>query len=127
MILLDTNAVIFMSLAPEKLSKKACEVIESSSLAICEISYWEFAMAERKGRIKLKMDYLEFIEVLNEAYHFRVLPITPEISFYAVNFPDKLNKDPADRIICATAKVHKLSLVTADANIQKSKLLKTIW
>ena len=37
------------------------------------------------------------------------------------------NKDPADRIIAATAIVNDLALVTYDKTMRRSKKVKTIW
>jgi PIN domain nuclease of toxin-antitoxin system len=42
-------------------------------------------------------------------------------------FPATYREDPADRIIGATAPVEGLSLITADREIRRSKLIPTIW
>ena len=55
-----------------------------------------------------------------------VLPITPEIaSLSQENF--LLHKDPADRLIAATAIHHDAPLITADKKLGKLKQLKVIW
>ncbi len=56
-----------------------------------------------------------------------VQPITAEIAALSVRLPDKFPKDPADCLIVATAMVEGMPLVTADRNIQRSKVLETIW
>ncbi len=56
-----------------------------------------------------------------------VQPITAEIAGLSVRLPDKFPKDPADCLIVATAMVEGMPLVTADRNIQRSKVLETIW
>jgi PIN domain nuclease of toxin-antitoxin system len=45
----------------------------------------------------------------------------------AVELPRAYPKDPADRIIAATALVEGLSLITADREIRRSKVVHTIW
>jgi PIN domain nuclease of toxin-antitoxin system len=45
----------------------------------------------------------------------------------AIAIPTADPKDPADRIIGATALVEGLSLITADRNILRSKVVATIW
>jgi PIN domain nuclease of toxin-antitoxin system len=56
-----------------------------------------------------------------------VKPITAEIAALATQFPDEYSRDPADRLIGATARAEGLPLVTRDENIRKSPLLNTIW
>ncbi len=56
-----------------------------------------------------------------------VRPITPEIAALAAQFPDDFPRDPADRLIGATARAEGLTLITRDENIRRSPLLKTVW
>jgi PIN domain nuclease of toxin-antitoxin system len=56
-----------------------------------------------------------------------VEPITPEITAFAVQLPSSFPKDPADRLIAATAMVEGAPLVTADERIRQSKVVRTIW
>jgi PIN domain nuclease of toxin-antitoxin system len=56
-----------------------------------------------------------------------VQPITPEIAALATQFPDSYPRDPADRLIGATARANGLALVTRDERMHASPLLKTIW
>lgn len=58
---------------------------------------------------------------------FTVLPITAAIAAATTRLPGNYPRDPADRIIGATALVHGAPLVTADQRIRKSKALRTIW
>src|SRR2546422_10299277 len=53
--------------------------------------------------------------------------ITPEIAALATQFPDEYSRDPADRLIGATARAEGVPLVTRDENIRRSTLLRTIW
>jgi PIN domain nuclease of toxin-antitoxin system len=56
-----------------------------------------------------------------------VWPITLEIAALAADFPLDYSRDPADRLIGATARAEGLKLVTHDESIRKSPLLKTVW
>jgi PIN domain nuclease of toxin-antitoxin system len=49
------------------------------------------------------------------------------ICVQAFGLPANYPKDPADRIIGATALVEGLSLVTADRAIRNSRAVPTIW
>ena len=48
---------------------------------------------------------------------FSLLAFTPEIAIESVNLPEPVHKDPADRILIATARVEHLTLVTRDKQI----------
>jgi PIN domain nuclease of toxin-antitoxin system len=58
---------------------------------------------------------------------FVVLPISSRACARTLQLPSSYPKDPADRLIGATALVEGLSLVTADSEIHLSKALATIW
>jgi len=56
-----------------------------------------------------------------------VKPLVPEIVALAVRLPAGFPKDPADRLIAATAIVEGVPLVTADERIRQTKVVQTIW
>jgi PIN domain nuclease of toxin-antitoxin system len=56
-----------------------------------------------------------------------VLPIDSAVAERSMTFSPNFPKDPADRIIAATALVHGLTLVTADEAIRKSGEVSCIW
>jgi PIN domain nuclease of toxin-antitoxin system len=130
-ILLDTCAIIFAALTPEKMAiKAAAEIargIESKKLACCDISLWEMAMLISRGRLKPDADSRTFITRVVTAYSLSVLPITPEIAVLSADERLFSHKDPCDRIIAATALHHKIPLITSDANLRSLAGLKTIW
>jgi hypothetical protein len=53
--------------------------------------------------------------------------VTAEITALAVSIPAGFLKDPADRIIAATAMIESMPLVTADAEIRAAKIVETLW
>lgn len=67
------------------------------------------------------------VRLLLESSGAVVKPITPEIAALAMQFPPDFPRDPADRLIGATARAEGLPLVTRDERIRSSPLLKTIW
>jgi PIN domain nuclease of toxin-antitoxin system len=55
------------------------------------------------------------------------MPITAEVAAIATQFSDDYPKDPADRLIGATAMAEGIVLVTRDERIRNYDRLKTIW
>ncbi len=129
-ILLDTHVVLWLTSDPAKLSGKARAAIEVSrkngdGVAICDITLLELATLASKGRIRLSISLESFLQEVEA--RFVVLPISGRACARAMGFPKAYPKDPADRIIGATALVEGLSLITADRDIHRSKLVRTIW
>jgi PIN domain nuclease of toxin-antitoxin system len=54
-----------------------------------------------------------------------VLAITPDIAATAAALP--IHGDPADRLIVATAIVHRAPLVTKDQRIRAAGVVETLW
>jgi PIN domain nuclease of toxin-antitoxin system len=130
MILVDTHVVVWLALEPARISKKARAAIEEArrsaqGLGISDMSLLEIAVIESKGRIKLNASLETFLSEVEA--RFVVLPITGRVCVRAMGFPAAYPKDPADRIIGATALVEGVPLLTADVDIQRSKALRTIW
>lgn len=130
MILLDTHAMIFDALAPERLGEAARAAIETAAkrgrLACADISLWEIAMLIARGRLELESEARPFIEDLLLARRMRVLPITPEVAVLAQS-KEFAHGDPADRLIAATALHQRCPLVTADKRLQDLPGVATIW
>ena len=131
MILMDTCAIIWDALEPDKLTKKAQRAIdqadEHQELIISDISIWEISMLVKKGRIEIDISAAHFINLFLQSRNISVQSISPEIAELSVNFGPEINNDPADRIIAATSVVCNAQLLTADNNLRDSKRLDTLW
>ena len=131
MIVLDTHVIIWDALASENLSAAAREAIAQANQAdgfiICDISLWEIAMLLQKGRLQVDIDCITFINLLLQANKTIVQSISPQIATLAAQFPEPINKDPADRLIAATTVTENATLITADRNLQNSTLIPTLW
>lgn len=130
MILVDTHVVVWLAFDQDQLSPKARAAInharkQADGLAISDITLLELAMLATKGRIRLDITLESFLRDVET--RFVVLPITARACARATALPPAYPKDPADRIIAATALVEGLSLLTADREIRRSKTLDTIW
>jgi PIN domain nuclease of toxin-antitoxin system len=56
-----------------------------------------------------------------------VLLITRNVALQAYELPERYPKDPADRIIAATALIEDIPLLTADNAIRRSRVVSVIW
>ncbi len=129
MVLLDTHVLIWVVSASRKLSRKAWEAIQaarqSSNVAIADISVWELAWLAENNRIQISGTVEATIR---EATAKMVIkPITPEVAAFAARLPARYPKDPADRLIGATAIIEGAFLVTADQHIRNAQVVPTIW
>lgn len=130
MILADTHVVVWLAFEPSQLSRKARAAIDDArkngdGLAISDITLLELATLASKGRIRLDISLESFLREVEA--RFVVLAISGRACVRALGLPAAYPKDPADRIIGATALVEGLSLLTADHEIRQSRALHTIW
>jgi len=129
-ILVDTHVVAWLAFDADRLSRKARAAIDDArkkggGLAISDITLLELATLASKARIHLDISLESFLQEVET--RFVVLPISGRACARAIGLPVAYPKDPADRIIGATALVEGLSLLTADREIRRSKALRTIW
>jgi len=130
MILLDTHTWIWSHSATKLLSdsvKKLIKKTQTDHRAIASISIWEFAMMVTKGRINVKIDPKRWLNNAIDNSGLRVIELTPEIAMESCNLPGSFHKDPADRIIVATARAHNLMLLTKDRKIIEYPHVQAVW
>jgi PIN domain nuclease of toxin-antitoxin system len=89
------------------------------------MTVWELALLVSHGKVQVYGSVETSLRLLLDG--ITVLPITPEVAALATQFPDDYPRDPADRLIGATARAGGLTLVTRDERIRRSPLLKTLW
>jgi PIN domain nuclease of toxin-antitoxin system len=128
-ILLDTHVLVWAAVDSKLLSRGAVSAIRrarrSGGVAVAAITVWELALLLSQGKLQVYGSIEASVRVLLEGV--KVRPITPEIAALAAQFPDDYPRDPADRLIGATARAEGLTLVTRDERIRRSPLLKTVW
>ena len=112
--LLDTCALIWLGMGGGDLSADAKRRIGvASSLHYSSISAWEVARLQKEGKVAIPTDPAEFLADLADMYGLSAIPPDDEIMLRAALLPD-FHKDPADRIIIATALANGMAIVTAD-------------
>ena len=128
--LLDTHVLIWWLNDRERLSPAQREVVESagaqSPLMVSDISLWEVAMLHGLGRIRLTLPLREWLEKAVAPPLVRRHGISPAIAAELAALPDFFHRDPADRILVATARVHGATLLTQDRRIVDAALVATL-
>jgi PIN domain nuclease of toxin-antitoxin system len=128
-ILLDTHVVAWAADDPKRLSRDATSAIQRArrggGLAVSAMTVWELAQLVASGRVQVYGSVETSVRALIQ--DMTVIPITPEIAALTTQFPEDYPRDPADRIIGATARAEGLTLVTRDQRIRNCPLLKTVW
>lgn len=130
LILIDTHVVVWLASDEQRLSHPARAAIGEArrtamGLAISDFTLFELSSLFRTKQFSLLTSPESFLAEVER--HFVVLPITANIALQAFMLPDRYPKDPADRIIGATAMIEDIPLVTADRAIRQSQAVRTIW
>ena len=131
MIMLDTHVLVWSVSEPARLSRPAASAIRRArhgdGVAIASITLWELASLFWRGRLQGRGTVEASIQLILDVTGAVVRPITPEIASLSMQFPESYPKDPADRLIGATARAEGMLLITHDERIRSSPLLKTVW
>lgn len=126
--LLDTHAWIWWVDGHRRLDAKILKRLDSladdNRPCLSGISLWEAATLSALGRLEVQPSFDAWLAKAADSNTVRILPITPEIAMDVARLPGTLRRDPADRIIISTARVHQLAVVTADRAILESDLIR---
>jgi len=127
MILLDTCALLWWTLEPEKLSPAAarrCRTIRSGGAIVSSISLWEIGLKIKKGKLDIGISVEEFVQRIAALGTVKIIPVDETVWLQNLRL-DWNHADTADRTIVATAMLHKVPVVTADTVI--AAFYRTIW
>jgi PIN domain nuclease of toxin-antitoxin system len=117
-LLLDTCAVIWLA-EGEKLARSAADLLHAADDAgevtyISPISAWEVGQLASRGRIQLLITPQRWFARLFEARGVQLAEMSPDLLIASSFLPGKPPRDPADRIIAATARDLGATLITRD-------------
>ncbi|MBI3677295.1 MAG: type II toxin-antitoxin system VapC family toxin [Proteobacteria bacterium] len=117
-LLLDTCAAIWI-FDNARMSREAVEAMDRASdlqipTFISPISAWEIgSLATRKSfRSTLSPD--RWFHKLTETHGIQLTELPPQVLIASCFLPGRLNRDPVDRIIAATAREYGLTVMTRD-------------
>lgn len=120
-VLLDTCAAIWLANG-DSMSETSREVItlaqvSSSGISISPISAWEIATLVARGRLSLSLEPRRWFSALLALPGVRLAPMPPDVLIASATLPGSPPRDPADRIIAATARAYGLTIVTRDGEL----------
>ncbi len=128
--LLDTHVAVRWLADPKRLSREQTRILDDvirsrQTVALSAITLLEIALLAGDGSLKLKFSLDEIFADFEASPIFRILPLTIDIAREVASLGPGL-RDPADRVIVATARVHGLRLLTSDQRIIGSNVVSTI-
>lgn len=120
-LLVDTCALIFLTMGEEQ-SGKAKAVIQRAyeageAVFVSPMSAWEIGLLVSRGRLNLSMSPMRWFDAMTERPGFTLAELSPEILIASSFLPECPLRDPADRIIAATAREFGHTLLTRDKQL----------
>ena len=117
--LLDTSAWLRSALFAQTVPAGVQRLLDDPDieLGLSVYSLWEAAKKHQKGRLPLPMELSHWLKAA-VPQNVRLLPLTPEVIVESCRLPDFPVNDPGDELIVATARVHKLALLTTDTKLK---------
>jgi PIN domain nuclease of toxin-antitoxin system len=119
-IVLDTHALLWWALDPDQLSPRAAELcaqMERDGGFASAISIWELGIKVKTEKLDLGMPVSEFVRRLQVGAVVELIPVDATIWLRTVQLPWD-HRDPADRVIVATALEKGLPVLSKDEVIQ---------
>lgn len=120
-VVLDSSALLFWTLAPHRLAPAARSAIDDATAfgwMASAISLWEIGLKVQRGQRSLGVSFAEYVQRLDLVDGLTLAPVDVRVWLRTLEL-DWLHRDPADRVIVATADLHALPLVTSDTAIAR--------
>lgn len=116
---LDTSALIYWTLDPDKLSSPARDTLaQTNRFVISSISIWEIGLKVSKGLLSIPLTINDYADHLRQVQGVEIVPV--DVETWLANLAlDWSHRDPADRTIVATAMLLDAPLLTSDRLIRQ--------
>ncbi len=123
-LLIDTHIAIWLNSGDDKLRASTRKIIDEcwsngGAILFSAISAWEIALLVHVGRLDLDLPAKLWVQRFVQRPGIERLPITDFAASRSYDLPGFENRDPADRLLIATAIDLGCPLVTYDVPITK--------
>ncbi len=112
---------------PAKARAAIEEAAADRALYVSAISSWEVALLVARHRLRFTMDAQDWIAKSEALPFLHFVPVDNHIAIRSVRLPKPFHKDPADRMIVATALTLGAPLVSSDTRLLRYPHVETIW
>jgi PIN domain nuclease of toxin-antitoxin system len=129
MMVLDTHVLLWWALDPEKLSppaQTALATIERVGGFASAISIWELGIKIKQRQLHLPISIDEFASRIEKSSAIELIAVDSKIWLRSLSLAWE-HRDPADRVIVATALQLNVPLMTKDEVIRSSSLVSCVW
>lgn len=125
MILLDTHIWLRWIIEGAESLPKSIETAlhDTEALSVSAVTCWEVQMLAQRNKIQLPLSVELWLDEALTPSGVSLLPLDCEIARLAAALPEH-HRDPADRMIIATAICHDARLASLDAAFVKYEELK---
>lgn len=119
-LLLDTCAFLWLAADPDQLSAPARTALddELNRLFLSDVTVWEIVLKHQAGRLPMPEIPRTWIPKQSAFFDLRRQPIDFESLFRSGELSAN-HRDPFDRLLCAQAMTHGLTVLTPDPSFQK--------
>jgi PIN domain nuclease of toxin-antitoxin system len=128
-ILLDTHALLWWALDPEELSPRAVATLgtmEEDGGFASSISIWELGIKVHRGHLELPITVDELARRVQGGGVVELIPVDTTTWLRTLSI-EWAHRDPADRVIVATAMIKRVPILTKDRAIHDFEGVETIW
>ena len=115
-LLLDTHVWIWTQEDPDELGANARQMLldGANELLVSSVSTLEIARMVSIGRLILTKELRQWVRDGLSSIQARSVAVDHEIAAQSYQLPEPFHRDPADRMLVASARLHDCTLVSAD-------------
>jgi len=128
--LLDTHMWVWWLTGDPALTARERTALDAAAtageLCLAAISLWEAQMLHARKRLALPLPFADWLRRAAAPAVVTLLPLDVPVIAALDHLPARLHGDPADRLIVATARTHRLPLATRDLRIRASRTV-ALW
>ncbi len=118
-LLLDTHVLVWAESLDDRLGTETCHLLldPANDLLVSPVSSLELSRLIALSRLSLRKPLGDWLDAARRNLGFDDAPFTHRIAMASYELPGIFHKDPADRILVATARHLDVTLLSADQAI----------